>query len=114
MARCPFLLILPVLSCALLSLALPILRPRQDAVTALNANAINTFTPFTHFASAAYCPANETGVWQCGGTRYSGKRHSRLTTCQITQLIAKPRPTLTLSQQALEVMGQASSFVSHS
>jgi len=66
MARCPFLLFLPVLSCALFSLALPILRPRQGAITALSASAIDTFTPFTHFASAAYCPANETGLWQCG------------------------------------------------
>jgi len=68
MARCPgFFLFLSVLSYALLSLALPILRPRQDsAVTALSASAIDPLTPFTHFASAAYCPANETGVWQCG------------------------------------------------
>ncbi|KAF8347910.1 alpha/beta-hydrolase [Amanita rubescens] len=65
MARCQFLLFFLVLSYAPFSLALPILR-RQDSITALSASTIDALTPFTHFASAAYCPANETAVWQCG------------------------------------------------
>ncbi|KIL69048.1 hypothetical protein M378DRAFT_118906 [Amanita muscaria Koide BX008] len=41
------------------------LEPRQS-ITALSTSQINFFTPYTHFASAAYCQPSTTTSWTCG------------------------------------------------
>jgi len=33
----------------------------------LTASQINEFTPFTHYASTAYCDPDTTADWTCGG-----------------------------------------------
>ena len=40
---------------------------RQATTTALDTTQINAFTPFTHFASTAYCDPSTTINWSCGG-----------------------------------------------
>ena len=35
--------------------------------TTLTTSQINEFTPFTHFASTAYCDPDTTVDWTCGG-----------------------------------------------
>ncbi|KAF8513711.1 lipase class 3 family protein [Hysterangium stoloniferum] len=40
--------------------------PRQGAVTSVSTAQINSFTPFTHFASTAYCQPSTTINWSCG------------------------------------------------
>ncbi|KAF8510192.1 alpha/beta-hydrolase [Hysterangium stoloniferum] len=40
--------------------------PRQGAVTAVSTAQINSFSPFTHFASTAYCQPSTTINWSCG------------------------------------------------
>ncbi|GBE86677.1 lipase [Sparassis crispa] len=39
---------------------------RRQAITALSESQINYFTPYTLYASAAYCPSAELAVWACG------------------------------------------------
>ncbi|EMD31090.1 hypothetical protein CERSUDRAFT_120138 [Gelatoporia subvermispora B] len=43
----------------------PTLNARQS-ITALSQSQISSFTPFTFFASAAYCPPSTTIAWDCG------------------------------------------------
>lgn len=40
---------------------------RQSGVTILSDAQVDVYTPYTHYASAAYCPANQTKNWSCGG-----------------------------------------------
>jgi len=40
--------------------------PRQGAVTAVSTAQITSFSPFTHFASTAYCQPSVTINWSCG------------------------------------------------
>ncbi|EIW75196.1 hypothetical protein CONPUDRAFT_132138 [Coniophora puteana RWD-64-598 SS2] len=39
---------------------------RRQSITTLGQSDINGFTPYTWYASAGYCPANETINWSCG------------------------------------------------
>jgi len=39
---------------------------RQAGFSTLSTAQIDTFSPFTHYASTAYCPASETLTWSCG------------------------------------------------
>ncbi len=56
---------------ASLTLASPIpLLPRQGTFSTLAAADVDKFRPLTFFASAAYCPADKTKDWSCGG-KYS-------------------------------------------
>ena len=41
---------------------------RRASITALSTSQINAFTPYTYYASAAYCAASTTASWSCGGT----------------------------------------------
>ncbi|KAH9951087.1 Alpha/Beta hydrolase protein [Amylocystis lapponica] len=45
--------------------AIPALRPRQS-ITSLSSGKIDYFTPYSYYAGAGYCPANETASWNCG------------------------------------------------
>jgi len=56
---------LPVLFGALLAYAVPHQR-RQSGITSLSSGQVNSFNPFAHFASAAYCSPSVTANWQCG------------------------------------------------
>ncbi|KAF7967517.1 hypothetical protein HWV62_34004 [Athelia sp. TMB] len=40
---------------------------RRASITALSTSQINAFTPYTYYASAAYCAASTTASWSCGG-----------------------------------------------
>ncbi|KAF8518530.1 lipase [Hysterangium stoloniferum] len=51
---------------ALLPLSSAVILPRQGIVTELSSAEINTFTPFTYFASVAYCHPDATLQWSCG------------------------------------------------
>ncbi|KIJ55281.1 hypothetical protein M422DRAFT_23892 [Sphaerobolus stellatus SS14] len=51
---------------ALVSAATAAVLPRQGAVTAISSTQINSFTPYTHFASTAYCQPSTTINWSCG------------------------------------------------
>ncbi|KAF7986534.1 hypothetical protein HWV62_26248 [Athelia sp. TMB] len=39
---------------------------RRASITALSTSQINAFTPYTYYASAAYCAASTTASWSCG------------------------------------------------
>jgi hypothetical protein len=52
---------------ALLPLSSAIVSLRQGVVTELSSAEINAFTPFTYFASVAYCHPDATREWSCGG-----------------------------------------------
>ena len=39
----------------------------RQSITALTTSQIDTFSPFTYFASAAYCTPSTTLSWSCGG-----------------------------------------------
>lgn len=39
---------------------------KRQSITTLSANQISAFTPFTFFASAAYCDPSTTINWSCG------------------------------------------------
>ncbi|KAF7986533.1 hypothetical protein HWV62_26246 [Athelia sp. TMB] len=39
---------------------------RRQSITALSTSQINAFTPYTYYASAAYCAASTTASWSCG------------------------------------------------
>jgi hypothetical protein len=54
------------LGCAALSVVSAAVVPRQGAVTALSASQINAFTPYSFFASTAYCDPSTTINWSCG------------------------------------------------
>ncbi|KAL4061893.1 Alpha/Beta hydrolase protein [Scleroderma yunnanense] len=38
----------------------------RQSITPLSTSQINSFTPYTYFASAAYCTATQTLAWNCG------------------------------------------------
>jgi hypothetical protein len=40
----------------------------RDAITALAATNVTSFTPYTYYASAAYCQPDTTLAWDCGCT----------------------------------------------
>ena len=40
---------------------------RAGTPTPVSASDFKKFNPFTFFAAAAYCPANKTKNWSCGG-----------------------------------------------
>ena len=40
---------------------------KRQAITSLTSTQIASYTPFTHFASTAYCNASTTINWSCGG-----------------------------------------------
>ncbi|KXN85765.1 Lipase [Leucoagaricus sp. SymC.cos] len=44
----------------------PVDLSKRQAITTLTSAQINTFTPFTHFASTAYCNPSTTSNWSCG------------------------------------------------
>lgn len=46
--------------------ASPSLSARQS-ITALTTSQIDYFTPYTYFASTAYCTPAQTLAWDCGG-----------------------------------------------
>ncbi|KAL0953902.1 hypothetical protein HGRIS_005069 [Hohenbuehelia grisea] len=58
---------LPVLLLAFISsvAAFPLFSRRQS-ITALSAAQVSTFTPYTYYASTAYCEPAETLTWSCG------------------------------------------------
>ncbi len=66
---------LRLFSAALLALsansavALPSLEARD--ATKLSAEQLASYSPFTQFARAAYCPSTKIIPWECGGTSYS-------------------------------------------
>ncbi|KIY71074.1 alpha/beta-hydrolase [Cylindrobasidium torrendii FP15055 ss-10] len=39
---------------------------RQSGVTVLSDAQVDVYTPYTYYASAAYCPGNQTINWSCG------------------------------------------------
>ncbi|KAJ7623647.1 lipase class 3 family protein [Roridomyces roridus] len=49
----------------LVNAAPPLLQQRQT-ITSLSASQIGVFTPYTHYASAAYCHPATTLAWNCG------------------------------------------------
>ncbi|KAF8508908.1 lipase [Gautieria morchelliformis] len=59
-------MMLSVLSLGFLSFTSAAVLPRQGPVTAVSSAQINTFTPYTSFASAAYCDPSKTINWSCG------------------------------------------------
>ncbi|KAF8633864.1 hypothetical protein AX15_001199 [Amanita polypyramis BW_CC] len=60
------LLLIPILLGRFSANAAP-LEPRISSITALSINQINAFTPYTLFASTAYCSPNTTfPTWSCG------------------------------------------------
>jgi hypothetical protein len=46
--------------------ASPVELSKRQSITALTSAQINAFTPFTHFASTAYCQPSTTKTWTCG------------------------------------------------
>ncbi|CAK5278175.1 unnamed protein product [Mycena citricolor] len=38
----------------------------RETITALSAQQVDAFTPFTHYAAAGYCAPNVTMAWDCG------------------------------------------------
>jgi len=46
--------------------ASPLGHVKRQAVATLTASQINEFTPFTNFASTAYCQPDTTADWTCG------------------------------------------------
>ncbi|KAF5352567.1 hypothetical protein D9756_006170 [Leucocoprinus leucothites] len=46
--------------------ASPLNHAKRQSITALTTSQINTFTPFTRFASTAYCNPSTTSNWSCG------------------------------------------------
>ncbi len=40
---------------------------KREAITTLTSAQVSAFTPFTYFASAAYCNPSTTISWTCGG-----------------------------------------------
>jgi hypothetical protein len=94
----PFLLASIVKAAPGLELVQP---SKRQSITALSSTQISSFTPFTFFASAAYCNPSTTINFTCGGTS------SILSFCRVfdqsvlcEQQIALQ--TRTLSQQHLE------------
>ncbi|KAF8586046.1 lipase [Ramaria rubella] len=58
--------LLPLVLSGLLPFASGAVLPRQGAVTTVSSAQINAFTPYTFFASAAYCNPTTTINWSCG------------------------------------------------
>ena len=54
---------------------------KRQSITALSSEQISSFTPFTFFASAAYCNPNTTINFSCGGMS------SILSFCKIGQVV---------------------------
>ncbi|KZP12704.1 alpha/beta-hydrolase [Athelia psychrophila] len=46
--------------------ALDLILDSRASITALSASQISAFTPYTWYASAAYCAASTTATWSCG------------------------------------------------
>ena len=61
-------LLVPTLLGSLSVRAAP-LEPRQG-ITTLSTAQVNAFTPYTHFASTAYCHPSTTYTWTCGGNAF--------------------------------------------
>ena len=40
---------------------------KRQSITSLSSNQISSYTPFTYFASTAYCDPSTTINWSCGG-----------------------------------------------
>jgi hypothetical protein len=40
---------------------------KRQAISTLSSTEISAFSPFTHFASTAYCSSSSTINWSCGG-----------------------------------------------
>ena len=40
---------------------------KRQAITQLSSSQISSYTPFSYFASAAYCKPSTTINWNCGG-----------------------------------------------
>lgn len=58
------------------------LRPvRRQSITTLSTSQIETFKPFTFFASAAYCNPSTTINWSCGGEMLYDSLLGRLSDC---------------------------------
>ena len=81
---------------------------RQSGITTLSSAKISSFTPFTYFASAAYCNPSTTISYTCGGTssislvlqRWSSTRFVLWSSSLCEQQIALQ--TRTLSQRHRE------------
>ncbi|KAJ3576106.1 hypothetical protein NP233_g659 [Leucocoprinus birnbaumii] len=55
-----------LLALAALTNASPLNHAKRQSITALSTSQIDAFTPFTHFASTAYCNPSTTSNWSCG------------------------------------------------
>ena len=42
----------------------------RQAITALSSAQVESFTPYSFYAAAAYCPPSQTQSWSCGGPCY--------------------------------------------
>ncbi|KAF8637491.1 hypothetical protein AX17_002795 [Amanita inopinata Kibby_2008] len=58
------LLLFSVLTCVLSIHAIPF--ERRQTITPLTTSQIDFYTPYSHFASAAYCDPSTTITWRCG------------------------------------------------
>ena len=43
---------------------------RRQSITTLSPAQVNSYTPYTHYASTGYCSASSTINWSCGGMNY--------------------------------------------
>jgi len=80
---------------------------KRQAVTALDSAQIDEFTPFTNFASTAYCNSTTTADWTCGS-----KLSLIVTYIILTEFEQKTvKQILTLSQSLQEETDQLSNSV---
>ena len=101
-----------IISLALINLAYASVVKRQNDITTLSSAMVNTFAPFTHFASTAYCNPSMTINWTCGSTsltvstlnldRWRTEGRSRQPTA---------KRTATFNQQQLEAMAPPPNIV---
>lgn len=64
--------------------ASPLGAVRRQSITTLSTSQIETFKPFTFFASAAYCIPSTTISWSCGGEIPYDPLHRRFSNCLFT------------------------------
>jgi hypothetical protein len=46
---------------------------KRQSITALTSSQIESFVPFTYFASTAYCNPTNTLQWNCGGASLAAR-----------------------------------------
>lgn len=76
-----FIVLVVAVSVISSSFASPLSATRRQSITTLSTSQIETFKPFTFFASAAYCNPSTTINWSCGGETHVSRtrRNSNLT-----------------------------------